>query len=823
MSSLYFADHKFYRYLVEEPGRDDWLLRYPHRRGNLIVARDLSSEEGGKKCFAIFESIAKFFIWNSTLPLTERTLYEVILDGLQKPHFDVDIEVDSADILECEYTVVRDALRSAITVELDGKIEYDESTDLMITSSHGLQKRSYHFIITNLYHNNCSEAKSFYQAVVGRIDERYRKYIDSAVYSKTQQFRLLGHSKRGANRIKILESYGGTLNGTRENVRSLELLEASLISNTYECQCIPGYEVKKTTDTVFLPMTESDHSALIEAWNTTPMCKDFDVSHATGGLIKLKRIRPGYCPIHERIHDSDNGYLFSGGDRFYYGCHRGGSALDIGGVNQLASVSTYNPKEKYYLQDYCNDCEHATFEGSDREDATIKAYKFMKPLLLRVGRSFTANKRVFIMKINKDNIFEMTSAKPTRTFSAYGVSIKWPGGTDTINYFTQLESKDRDFQVQLIDMMPYVGVDPLPHPSFNLFPGFRATLLPTYNLRRIERILYHIRYVLSGGDENVYRYIISWLAWLIQDHTGSRYQTGVILILYGASGSGKTIIADWFARYVIGRNLSASMSGFSKLTGKFNCLLAGKVLCVINEAGCGEGYKDYNGAFETLKTIISDDYVAVEPKGIDPYCIANITNYICSTNHSAPIKMVDGMDRRVLMVECNDMHVKDKMYFKKLVENPEETADHFMSYLYQLPASEQVDLADIPQTAIKTEATELSLSVQLRFVMALSRGEYYFPERYLHLIEHEVVISNNDLFQLYREYCGEQGVTNVGTATKFGTAIGSSKMFTAKLRNIKGIRTRARTIEYNSDTMVVRTDFESSRAVPMKEWIKTKC
>jgi hypothetical protein len=843
--------HTFYQYLVEGENRGEYLLQQPHGRGKLIVARDEKTDDGRiRKSFAIFNSTKDFFIWSERLKVHERVMYEVILDREQKPRFDVDInlECDTKRDTECgtecdtEYhpnvqssvvsemnEAVRDNLRDAITATIGMSVQYNPATDLMITSSHGSSKRSYHFVITTLYHNNSAEAKNFYDAVRERVKSEYRKYIDGAVYKKNQQFRLLGHSKYGADRVKILESYGGSLDMNKhdsDRLRDLLLLDKSLVSNTYECVHIPGHEAGPKSTPVKCIVNDLAYGRMIDLWMKDEMSRSFTIGERINGLVKLRRTEAGHCRLHNRSHDNENAYLFIRAGRLHYGCYRDGEAnqtsIEIGLLNQMVSTWLYDPKEEYYISHYNRECNGRIFLGSDKEDATKKAYSFMKPRLLRMARFTATYSRTYITK-SKKHPFGMSSVRPALTWGSHKVITKWPDGQGKINIYSLLDHDD-DFSVDPIDMVPYVKVNPIDCRGLNLFVGYRATLLPSYDSTRIQHILYHIRDVLADGNQAIYRYLISWFAWLVQDHPVGSHRTETILVLYGASGLGKTIIADWFGEYVLGRGSAASVSGLSKITGRFNKLIAGKILCVINELESGEGHKDYNGTFETLKHIISDRFITVEPKGVDPYDLSNITNYICTTNHRVPMKMVEGTDRRVCMIECGSKHVGDIEYFQRLTSNPEETADHFMTYLHYLPESEKVPLSNIPNTTIKTDAIEVSLPFPLQFTLAVSRGDCVLPAQYLHIIGDEVMIKSSDLFELYVVYCKKQRIQNIGTASRFCVAIAPDKKFPLPPNNLRPKigegRSRVRVVKYDENFMVEHGNPCEPIISNMTDWVK---
>ena len=96
-----------------------------------------------------------------------------------------------------------------LQVLADLRIETNISRDLLLYSSHGSNKRSWHILINNKCHDGNKEARAFYQAVLVKVrvltNGKYMQseFIDPGVYSPRQQFRLIGSQKPGTGRPKI--------------------------------------------------------------------------------------------------------------------------------------------------------------------------------------------------------------------------------------------------------------------------------------------------------------------------------------------------------------------------------------------------------------------------------------------------------------------------------------------------------------------------------------------------------------------------------------------------------------------------------------------
>jgi hypothetical protein len=63
--------------------------------------------------------------------------------------------------------------------------------------------------------------------------------------------------------------------------------------------------------------------------------------------------------------------------------------------------------------------------------------------------------------------------------------------------------------------------------------------------------------------------------------------------------------------------------------------------------------KGAHGLYESLKDVITQKTVEINPKGIEPYKIENVANFITISNHGDALPLFD-RDRRYLVVRCAD-------------------------------------------------------------------------------------------------------------------------------------------------------------------------
>jgi len=306
----------------------------------------------GKFCrfFALFDSYLDFYMYMLKFPVEDRNFFEVILGDLpQKPHFDIDLkekDIEGDNNIEHIGNILYQAvIQYSIETLKELSIDVNIETDILIYSSHGIDKRSYHIVINNRCHDGNEEAKAFYETVVDKISKtiddkyiKYVKYIDRAVYSKKQQFRIMGCQKYGSNRPKrFLEKFKYNDNVyihkyieefKNDDMKKLAILYESLISFVSGCSYIQSLVKPKIYHNYNTNTTLDDFTInrcmkmLKEKMNYCP----FSVSSIdeTKRTIYLKREAPSHCPICKKRepHESRDPLIYISKGKVYWNCLR---------------------------------------------------------------------------------------------------------------------------------------------------------------------------------------------------------------------------------------------------------------------------------------------------------------------------------------------------------------------------------------------------------------------------------------------------------------------------------------------------------------------
>lgn len=296
------------------------------------------------RLFSFFKSYLEYGIYHSKIPSEERCFYEIILgENNQKPHFDVDIEILPNETMNGDE--IRDNLVNAIIEVLKEKgVSINLNRDILIYTSHGNNKQSYHVIVDNYCHVNNIEAKAFYYKVTEHMKPEYAKWVDSAVYNSLQQFRTSESRKIGTTRVKNFQSswvyYNKEIKYEYPEVPDspehafVMQLEASIVGYTGNCKFLPPFEPRpdqiKHYQTELDDVTQADAQDAIQLIATAGNIKTSDSRFPykflgiNGPIVMLKRTKPSKCKICERIHEHENPYLVVIGEEksVYFHCRR---------------------------------------------------------------------------------------------------------------------------------------------------------------------------------------------------------------------------------------------------------------------------------------------------------------------------------------------------------------------------------------------------------------------------------------------------------------------------------------------------------------------
>ena len=246
---------------------------------------------------------------------------------------------------------------------------------------------------------------------------------------------------------------------------------------------------------------------------------------------------------------------------------------------------------------------------------------------------------------------------------------------------------------------------------YNLFQGFPV------EPARGDCGLYldHIQNNICKGDEDLYEYVINWMADAIQN-PGRR--PGVALVIRGKQGVGKGVFVNEFRRLFGPHGIQVTQS--SHLVGNFNAHLRDKLLVFADEAFWA-GDKRAEGQ---LKAMVTEENNIVEMKGVDARDAPNFARLIMASNNDWVVPAsVD--QRRFVVMEAGNARMQDSSYFKALRDQMEQGGRQaLMQFLLDRDLS-GVELRRIPRTDALAEQQLRSLdSVGQWLYAALEAGGF---------------------------------------------------------------------------------------------------
>jgi hypothetical protein len=419
-------------------------------------------------------------------------------------------------------------------------------------------------------------------------------------------------------------------------------------------------------------------------------------------------------------------------------------------IKQVIDKQTLLEQQEYFYDDY------QQFIGlvlSKNNEPTKDGDLFKKYYKLVFARVDCGGKTKYFSKCKKDGFINWSLLPST----PFGEKLS------VFNYLDKIETSkgivDKKYPITTfignlnkeymtiysdIDFIPYLYNDDIDINIFNLFSGFRFSGLiedvdPEY-YNDIKPILSHLKEVLCSDNEEIYNYVLKWIAHIVQKPCD---KAGVpVILMKSEQGSGKNLFWD-FMGLVIGKKYIVTINDLDDLTNKFNSRTEGKLLTILNEIA------NYGGFFkgnDKLKSLLTDIKQNIEPKGREAYEINNYSRSVMLTNNEWAAK-ISNDDRRYVPMDVSDHKKDDIEYFTKIVNSMnDKNAELFFHFLSQIDLT-HFNVRTIPVTKLKEKMKWLNLE---------NRPLYFLKEYIVDLNESEEPITkftSKDLFDEYILWC----------------------------------------------------------------------
>ena len=313
-------------------------------------------------------------------------------------------------------------------------------------------------------------------------------------------------------------------------------------------------------------------------------------------------------------------------------------------------------------------------------------------------------------------------------------------------------------------------------------------------LEGLQFILWHLKYVLCGGDAEAFAYLMPWFGYVMQ----KRRKPGVLAQFLGEEGIGKSA--------VLGHNHSGPgilkrifeqyyqwTDDIESLLGKFNGESSNCLFCLMEEAGTyRKGFRNN----DKLKSLITEGTMRVELKGVNAFSMNDHRAFALCTNNRDSLKITPGA-RRFLCLEGSDALSQKAVdegrmdrstrlgYMAKLdaTKNDDEVAYAFFRYCMRLDLT-RFHVEEPPRTALFREQRSHNECAVKLFLEQVKSGEY--PLRIdVERARGEHLFTALELFGHMKTFASETGATlSVESAKSFGHLI--SKQYVAL--KVEGLR-----------------------------------
>jgi phage/plasmid-associated DNA primase len=261
-----------------------------------------------------------------------------------------------------------------------------------------------------------------------------------------------------------------------------------------------------------------------------------------------------------------------------------------------------------------------------------------------------------------------------------------------------------------IEFVPPGSSVKLPEGAHNLWQGFAVE--PKEG-EAYKPLLKHLYNYVCHRDGDLYRWLVAWLANLIQE---PGHKPGVAIALHGEQGAGKTILYRYLESIFGGH--AAAVDSPSLVVGNFNAHMAG--LCLL---GVEEGFWAGDPKAESkLKNLITAESIMMEQKGVDAIKIASHV-HIMVTSNAAWVVPVASDDRRWAVFHVDPTRRSDESYWKPIYaaldgDGPANLLRYLQGYHY-----DRALLFRPPMTKAKAEQATESMDSVGQWWLDVLRGD----------------------------------------------------------------------------------------------------
>jgi hypothetical protein len=256
----------------------------------------------------------------------------------------------------------------------------------------------------------------------------------------------------------------------------------------------------------------------------------------------------------------------------------------------------------------------------------------------------------------------------------------------------------------------------------------------------IDRVVNHFEMLF--GKKNC-KLLIEWFCHIVQ-FPGKKIRWAPVL--YTPEGFGKGLLIELFIQCLGSGNVGRVQP--SQIASQFNSWITDKIIIILEEINI-RGHNRHE-SLNALKTLISEDRVQINKKGIPQYEVPNTANLIAFTNFKDSVPVSDG-DRRYWMLSAELSNIAEiekntgqdhEKYFRELFDDVRKYGPEIRKWALEYPLTDVIlkqqraPMTDLKKYVISTEENSFHGLIEIKDLIEKG-GKYY----------NKNCVSSSDLFE----------------------------------------------------------------------------
>jgi hypothetical protein len=312
------------------------------------------------------------------------------------------------------------------------------------------------------------------------------------------------------------------------------------------------------------------------------------------------------------------------------------------------------------------------------------------------------------------------------------------------------------------DMNIYPKASLCPKNIYNLWIPFEMEKYTEPYKKKIEGrdCILNLIKILCDNDEEVYQFVIKWIAQMIQYPEIKSY----VITMISNEGAGKGTLMKLFAKMLGNKKVFETPTPSRDVWGSYNALMQDCFLVNLNELSRLET----TGNEGKMKQLATDGTLTINPKGVGQFQIVSYHRFFVTTNKEEPI-VTKKDDRRNLIIRSSDELINNKAHFAIINKHMDDNDVIRTCYDYfkDIKDMDKFGSLPIPKTEYQNNLKEGNREIIDIWLEDLIKE---------HIYEEKVENTSMELFNLFLVWCENKKINYVLNHIKFGVKLNNMRI-----------------------------------------------